>query len=1148
MKQHNKKNPLSNKDMLRIQECLNSNADNGRKDDRPRKRGAISRIYRLSFYSLIVACCVVFLLIAGLVTTLFVGVNSDYLRDQAKSRLQDILGTSAEIQIGTTEIRLTRNLELSVVAHEISVDAIDQGVNAEHIQSLSLNVSPFALLLGQFYLTGIELDGADIFVTETGGKTHLADLLPLDEHGRVDFDKASDGIFRVLDEVFKALATNRTSEIALNNSTVQFKFSGKEQALSIASASLKAIDGKSVINGSVVWEGETVQIAGEAEFKDQHVQYFDLSLLKIPLQLKSAPNVKRFIGPQNRVNPAYFEMHTVADIKLGGNRANESAKQNLMIAADFQDVTLDLGRIDDIDGKINLRLDYERGSGKLEVQPSQLHLGGLSMDFNGAFGIDASSHNDYRFELVTDKAVSLPSNTSDPSLDFGLKIAGHYDQKSNRIQFSNLDVKTASGEMYGQGTIGFGVGSPELIFMLRIPEMSVPAVKHLWPIDVADGAREWILKNLFGGTVFDSEIDISIPAGFFNASDKPRELTAEEIRADFNIRGTRFDVVGDIPAVRDANGEVAVRGAHTTIKLSEGTAYTADNREVYVSDGTLIIPWGLQRPVIATLDMDVKGNADAVSELLAKRPVNIAHKLPFTPEEITGNVSAAVNVEFSVTRDAPKDSLKWNADINFNDVSLSVPIGGQKISHAQGNIKVNQKAAEIKAQAIVNDIPTRVTLVEPIEDASVKKSQLIQLTIDNKIRDSLFPSARDFFSGTAIVDLASNINHKRHIVVDLTKAQLSLPWIGWRKGAGVKAQLAFDLIEDPYNKEHFTVQNLVLTGDGFKVTGGLEIAKNRLVSAKFPLVQLTKNDNLALQISALDRGYKINITGSEYDARGLIQKLSETVTANKKASNALVGDGLSRIVINAQIGRVSGFYEEQLENLTVSYEAQGANLSSVSISGKTSSGKNFTATNSEQQSMRSISVQSSDAGKILRFLNLYDKVAGGNINLQLSGQSGKELQGHVEARNFAIINEPKLSSIVSTSPSHGSKSLNQSLKKKIDVSRVDIERGFSFIKQGDGYINLSKGVIRGPVVGATFQGNINDKNGSMTITGTFMPAYGLNRMFGDIPVIGAILGNGRDGGLIGITYKVTGEIKNPKVMVNPISVVAPGIFRSIFEY
>ena len=68
------------------------------------------------------------------------------------------------------------------------------------------------------------------------------------------------------------------------------------------------------------------------------------------------------------------------------------------------------------------------------------------------------------------------------------------------------------------------------------------------------------------------------------------------------------------------------------------------------------------------------------------------------------------------------------------------------------------------------------------------------------------------------------------------------------------------------------------------------------------------------------------------------------------------------------------------------------------------------------------------------------------------------------------------------------------------------------------------------------------------MTGTFMPAYGLNRIFGELPLVGDLLGNGRDRGLIGVTFKLDGAAKSPRLQVNPLSVMAPGVFRQIFEF
>ena len=61
--------------------------------------------------------------------------------------------------------------------------------------------------------------------------------------------------------------------------------------------------------------------------------------------------------------------------------------------------------------------------------------------------------------------------------------------------------------------------------------------------------------------------------------------------------------------------------------------------------------------------------------------------------------------------------------------------------------------------------------------------------------------------------------------------------------------------------------------------------------------------------------------------------------------------------------------------------------------------------------------------------------------------------------------------------------------------------------------------------------------------GTFVPLYGLNNMFGKIPIVGLFLGGGSNEGLVGITYEAAGPITAPRISVNPISAVAPGLLR-----
>ena len=98
-----------------------------------------------------------------------------------------------------------------------------------------------------------------------------------------------------------------------------------------------------------------------------------------------------------------------------------------------------------------------------------------------------------------------------------------------------------------------------------------------------------------------------------------------------------------------------------------------------------------------------------------------------------------------------------------------------------------------------------------------------------------------------------------------------------------------------------------------------------------------------------------------------------------------------------------------------------------------------------------------------------------------------------------------------------------------------------------GRFTVRDGVVKGPAIGATIDGYIDYTRDDVRMRGTFVPLYGLNNMFGQIPIVGLFLG-GSNEGLVGITYEVVGPPSTPVLRVNPISAVAPGLLRKFFEF
>ena len=69
----------------------------------------------------------------------------------------------------------------------------------------------------------------------------------------------------------------------------------------------------------------------------------------------------------------------------------------------------------------------------------------------------------------------------------------------------------------------------------------------------------------------------------------------------------------------------------------------------------------------------------------------------------------------------------------------------------------------------------------------------------------------------------------------------------------------------------------------------------------------------------------------------------------------------------------------------------------------------------------------------------------------------------------------------------------------------------------------------------------------VSIRGTYVPAYGLNNFFGQIPVLGLFLGGPKEG-LLALTFEIVGPASGPTLRINPMSMAAPGFFRKIFEF
>ena len=96
----------------------------------------------------------------------------------------------------------------------------------------------------------------------------------------------------------------------------------------------------------------------------------------------------------------------------------------------------------------------------------------------------------------------------------------------------------------------------------------------------------------------------------------------------------------------------------------------------------------------------------------------------------------------------------------------------------------------------------------------------------------------------------------------------------------------------------------------------------------------------------------------------------------------------------------------------------------------------------------------------------------------------------------------------------------------------------------DTEIRINEGKARGADIGILASGRIDRLTNTLELSGEIAPAYTLNSLLANIPLIGTVLSGGADG-IFAATFNVSGPIDDPDVAVNPLSVLTPGIVRRL---
>jgi hypothetical protein len=409
-------------------------------------------------------------------------------------------------------------------------------------------------------------------------------------------------------------------------------------------------------------------------------------------------------------------------------------------------------------------------------------------------------------------------------------------------------------------------------------------------------------------------------------------------------------------------------------------------------------------------------------------------------------------------------------------------------------------------------------------------------TLDDASRARLGFDLGPSVSGAIPIKLVGKVggpdrDSRMGIDADLTQLKLDNILPGWVKTSGKSSRAVFNVVQ---KQQSTRLEDIVIDGGGVLIKGSLEVDQNGdVISANFPTYSPSEGDKTSLKAErATDGTLKITMRGDVFDGRGFLKSAISGKEADAKSKTRNYDYD-----VDLKLGAVAGFNGEALRSVDVKMSRRNGTIRNFALSGKLGRDTPLTGDlRGRAQGREVVYLETNDAGAFFRFTETYAKMVGGQLALAMDPPTVEPhpKEGLLNVRDFTIKGERALEGAAAGAPAIG--------QNGVAFSRLRAE----FTRQ-NGQLSVKDGVVKGPTIGATIEGSIDYPGNQVRMSGTFVPMYGLNNIFGQIPIVGPLLGGGNEG-LIGVTYEVVGTPGQPVLRVNPISAMAPGVLRKIFEF
>jgi hypothetical protein len=783
--------------------------------------------------------------------------------------------------------------------------------------------------------------------------------------------------------------------------------------------------------------------------------------------------------------------------------------------------------------RVEAHLDWN-ASERLLTVPFEVHSGATRLTLTAQAEAPREPGGAWRLNLASTGPVVLAPvgpGGGEPLTLNRVALQSHIHQVARRFDIERAEVTGKGVGITMAGSLDYSTPDPRLKIKLATRKLALSAFKQLWPPLVTPPVREWIIERSSGGMIEQAEIATDAPLSTLRSGGPP--VPDDGVTMQIRTTGVTIQAFDNLPEIRDADLITRTRGRNTSVTLGRAVVQMPSGRKLAMNGGVFDVADTSVKSPPATVRTKIEGPVAAMAELLGMDRLKDAAGVTIDPAASRGNVTATVNLGLPLGKEVKSSTLSYAIDATVTNFAVDRFIMSQKVEAQTLHATASNQGYHLKGDIRIGGTPAAVELHRgPDEpDSEVR----LTATLDDAARVRFGLDAGGAISGpvgvkiNGRVGLNGDTDSRLAVEADFAQAKFDHLVSGWSKLPRQPAKATFTYVG---RSRPARIEDIAFDGAGASIRGSVEFNQaGEFASGTFPAFGLAEGDKTSLQLERMPDGlYKVVIRGDIFDAHNFIKAALSGGAEPKQRRPP------TDIDVDARIGTVVGFKGEVLRNLDLHLTKRGGTI------------RNFTALarfagdgvlqgelRGRPGSAQTLYVESSDAGALFRFSDTYSRMFGGQMWIAMDPPThdGAKKNGFIEVRDFVVRGEAALDGFAASAPNGGSSG--------VPFSRMHVE----FTRQ-PGRMTIEKGLVAGPIVGGDIKGVMDYAGNQLHLRGTFVPLYGLNTAFAEVPLAGAILGAHK--GVIGsMNYEVIGSPGSPVLTVDPISIFAPGFTKEILQ-